>query len=109
MDDATKDLIGFNEAAYRKVNEAIEAGAKHSGPGAAFAVRCECGSIGCNRLIELTVAEYEAVRASPRRFVLLHGHEIPEVETVVERFDDYLVVEKDPETAHIAERTDPRS
>jgi hypothetical protein len=109
MDDARQDLIGFNEAAYRKVNEAIEAGARSSDPSAALAVRCECGSLGCNGLIPLTVGEYEAVRAGPRRFVLLQGHEIAEVERVVERHENYVVVEKHDESAAVAEATDPRA
>jgi len=48
------------------------------------------------------------VRAHPRRFFLLATHELLDVERVVERHDDYLVVEKIGEGADIAERTDPR-
>ena len=36
-------------------------------------------------LVALTLAQYEAVRANPRRFVIVRGHELPEVEVVVER------------------------
>jgi hypothetical protein len=107
VDDATKEMVGLNEAAYRRVNEAIEAGSGASGTDL-IAVRCECGSIGCNRLIELPVAAYEAVRASPRRFLLLDGHETPEAETVVERHPTHVVVEKLDDAARIAEETDPR-
>jgi hypothetical protein len=100
-------MIGLNEAAYRKVNEAIEAGTERSGTDL-FAIRCECGSIGCNRLLEVSVEAYEAVRASPRRFLLIDGHETPEVETVVERHPTHIVVEKIGDAAPIAEQTDPR-
>jgi hypothetical protein len=70
---------------------------------------CECGRLGCNKLIQLTRAEYEDIRENPRRFAILAGHEIPEAEEIVERHDRYLVVEKagDPE-AEIVEHTDPR-
>jgi hypothetical protein len=40
--------------------------------------------LGCNQLVELSVREYEEIRAHPRRFVLVPGHESPDVETVVE-------------------------
>ena len=70
---------------------------------------CECGPLRCNRLIQLTRAEYEAIRKNPRRFAIIDGHEIPEAEEIIERHDRYLVVEKsgDPE-AEIVEHTDPR-
>ena len=70
---------------------------------------CECGRLGCNRLIQFTRAEYEGIRENLRRFAILDGHEILEAEQIVERHDRYLVVEKtgDPE-AEIVEHTDPR-
>ena len=99
--------IARNESAYRDVNEAIRTGRPDDdGPSNAF--MCECGRLGCNALIELRLAEYEAVRANPRRFVMVGGHEIPDVETVVERLDGCVVVEKREEAARVAEELDPR-
>jgi len=102
------ERIARNEAAYRDVNEAIKAGRRDHEGDAPRAFRCECGMLGCNLLVELTVAEYEAVRADSRRFFMRDGHEIPDVETVSERHERFIVAEKRPETAHIAEGTDPR-
>jgi hypothetical protein len=70
---------------------------------------CECGRLGCTKLIQLTRGEYESVRENPRRFAIVDGHEILEAEEIVERHDRYLVVEKagDP-AAEIVEHTDPR-
>jgi predicted ThiF/HesA family dinucleotide-utilizing enzyme len=101
-----KQRVAMNEATFRKVNEGMEAGQDPSG---LLTFVCECGRLGCNKLIQLTRAEYEAVRQSPRRFAILDGHEILEAESIVERYDRYLVVEKagDPE-AEIVEHTDPR-
>ena len=106
MDTLDKQRVALNEATFRKVNEGMEVG---QDPGGLLTFICECGRLGCNRLLELTRAEYEAVRANPRRFAVLSGHEMEEVEKVVERHDRYLVVEKagDPE-AEIVEHTDPR-
>jgi len=106
MDSEAKQRVAMNEATFRRVNEGMEAG---QDPDGLMAFVCECGRLGCNRLMELTRPEYEAVRANPRTFAVLEGHELPEVEDVVSRTDRYLLVEKhdDPE-AEIVERTDPR-
>jgi predicted ThiF/HesA family dinucleotide-utilizing enzyme len=106
MDTLDKQRVALNEATFRKVNEGMEVG---QDPGGLLTFICECGRLGCNRLIELTRAEYEAVRANPRRFAVLSGHEIEEVEKVVERHDRYLVVEKAGDAeAEVVEHTDPR-
>jgi hypothetical protein len=106
MDAEGKQRVAMNEATFRKVNEGMEVGQE---PGGLLTFICECGRLGCTELIELTRAEYEAVRADPRRFALLAGHEIPDVERVVERHERYLVVEKSGEAAEeIVEHTDPR-
>jgi predicted ThiF/HesA family dinucleotide-utilizing enzyme len=101
-----KQRVAMNEATFRKVNEGMEIGQDPSG---LLTFVCECGRLGCNKLIQLTRAEYEGIRQNPRRFAIVDGHEIPEVESVVERRDRYVVVEKagDPE-AEIVEHTDPR-
>ncbi|MEA2320909.1 MAG: hypothetical protein QOD81_759 [Solirubrobacteraceae bacterium] len=106
MDSLGKQRAAMNEATFRRINEGMEAGQDDSG---LMTFMCECARLGCNKLIELTRAEYEAIRDNSRRFAVLAGHELPEVESVVERTDRYLVVEKDghPE-AEIVEHTDPR-
>jgi hypothetical protein len=100
--------IARNEAVFRRVNEALRTGRWPDPETAGDAFRCECAQLGCTRLIELTNAEYERVRAHPRRFLLAPGHEIPEAETVVERGAGYIVVEKRGSAATIADATDPR-
>jgi hypothetical protein len=106
MDSAGKQRIAMNEATFRKVNEGMEAG---QGSDGLLTFVCECGRLGCNKLIELTRDEYERLRANPRRFAIVDGHEIPEAERVVERTERFVVVEKagHPE-AEIVEHTDPR-
>jgi hypothetical protein len=72
-------------------------------------VLCECGQQACDRLIAMTLAEYEAVRADPRRFVVTHDHVLAEVEQVVAQTDRYSVVatrEGTPAAAAVEE--DPR-
>jgi hypothetical protein len=94
---------------FRDVNEAVRSGRWPGEEGAPVAYRCECARLGCNKLIELRAAEYERIRAHPRRFLIAPGHEVPGAETVVETHDSYIVVEKVDEAGELAEATDPRS
>ncbi|HEY0276848.1 MAG TPA: hypothetical protein VGC32_01135 [Solirubrobacterales bacterium] len=90
----------------RRVNEAIERGTE-SARDAVFV--CECGHLGCTATVELTIPEYERVRSSFDRFLVVPGHEIESVEDVVERHDGYLVVAKrDGQAVAIAAVTDDR-
>jgi hypothetical protein len=110
VDDRARK-IGENESLFRAVNERIE------GLGEAFGlitesmtVVCECGDDTCIEQIELQVPEYERVRSDPTTFVIVPGHEIPDVEDVVEHHDAYDVVRKHRGAeAEIARELDPRS
>ncbi|HEY4812237.1 MAG TPA: hypothetical protein VIH71_14380 [Solirubrobacteraceae bacterium] len=108
MDERLERRVSANEDAFRKVNEAIERGLWQGEEHSLIAFRCECASLDCASLLDLTRHEYERVRAGPRRFFVQPGHEIPEVETVVETHEFYVVVEKRAAAGAAAEATDPR-
>jgi hypothetical protein len=99
---------GANEATIRDVNEGIERGQWPGEEDTPVGFRCECAHLGCNQLIELSVREYEEIRAHPRRFVVVSGHESPDVEKVIEAGPRYVIVEKLALAGEVAERTDPR-
>lgn len=69
---------------------------------------CECSDPDCAESLEIEPAEYERVRVDGAGFLVLAGHERPEVERVVERTDRFLVVEKIRATTGIAFASDPR-
>jgi hypothetical protein len=102
-----------NQALFREVNERIEAVNDSLSVGSDLDANieffCECGAVGCASTIRLTRAEYEAVRAHPRRFVVLPGHGRPDVDRVVETRDGYAVVEIFGEAAEVAESSNPRT
>ena len=108
MDRDHERLVAANEALARRVNEAIERGQWPGEEDQHTAYRCECARLDCNRLVELTPAEYERVRADPRRFVVFPGHERPEVESVIQVTPAYVVVAKRAEAGAVTEATDPR-
>jgi hypothetical protein len=103
--------LAKNEALFRGVNEKVrevkgQLGEEEHDSYVEFI--CECGGRDCVQQVRLTLAEYERVRSSPVQFVLAPGHEAVDVERVVERTGRYVVVEKHPKEAAVAQATDPR-
>ena len=109
------ERLGKNEALFREVNERIhEVDRLLDRPGtdreSLWEFICECSNEACFEHVELRPAEYEAVRAHANRFVILPGHELRDIEDVVQRSDRYAVVEKRAGPAgKVARETDPRS
>lgn len=97
-----------NEAFFRAVNEGIaEASERFESEEAEFL--CECGDPDCTHRIEVSLEEYENVRAHPTRFLVRRGHVEPEIEQVVTRRRRYTIVEKvDAVAARIVRRLNPR-
>jgi hypothetical protein len=94
MADARAERIAENEDGFRRLNERL---------GVMGVFLCECGDPDCRDHIEMPRDSYRAVRANPRRFFVRPGHELPDVETVVERAGTWFVVEKPADVAHIVE------
>ena len=109
MEGERQQRAGANEATIRDVNEGIERGQWPGEEDTPVGFRCECAQLGCNQLIELSVREYEDIRAHPRRFVVVPGHEAPDVETVIEAGPRYIIVEKLDQAGEVAEQHDPRA
>jgi hypothetical protein len=113
VDAARDERRARNEAFFREVNERIEdLSAESAGQNeldGKFQVVCECGKADCTELIEVTRAEYEAVRSDARFFLVLPGHEHTDTARVVERNGEFLVVEKLEHAAEVAVEHDPRS
>ncbi len=108
MDDELQRRLASNETVFREVNEGIQRGQWPGEQSEPVRFRCECARLGCNLLIELTLAEYEEIRSNPRRFMMIDGHQVPELERVVERQEGHVVVEKLDEAGRFAAREDPR-
>jgi hypothetical protein len=111
MNDERARRIGHNEALYRLVNEQIEDVNEAFGAITNdFTVICECGDLDCQEQVSVTKEAYEQVRADPAAFILKPGHQMEDVEDVIETNDDYVVVGKRPGTPErVAAETDPCS
>ena len=108
MDDRERRLAE-NEIFFRSINERIDDVAAHMGvDGHRYEFVCECADRGCTARIELTLADYDAVRRHPAHFVVTPGHEQLDIETVVDRRRQFFVVEKQGEAAELAARRHER-
>ena len=113
---SSRDQRARNEALFRGLNERATEIGDHidtAAVGAPTAEQeeffCECGGLECMARIEMSRAEYEAVRRHAARFFTLESHADPEIERIVERTSRYVVVEKLPGEDEVAVETDPRA
>jgi len=103
------ERVAKNEILFRQVNERIlqiEGDRWRVDP---VDFMCECGDITCMRVVQLSLEDYERLRSEPTHFGVIPGHELPDVERVVEQQEHYFVVEKEGEALRQqAEAADPR-
>ena len=107
-DQRRKHQIARNEALFREVNERVdEVSGGRSTEMTEFL--CECGHADCTQAIALRDAEYEHVRSDPLLFAIVPGHEIADVEDLLDSNERFSIVRKHADEGVIARRTDPRS
>lgn len=106
---ARERRIAENEVRFRALNERLRAASGTWEPGEGrLELVCECGDEDCALAVRLGPVDYERVRSDEAQFVVVRGHERPEIEDVVVAGDGWLVVRKRGEAAEIAAETDPR-
>lgn len=103
-----EERLARNEDHVRDINESLREKHVHatvvrSGP---LPFVCECASAECTEAVELTLEDYRRVRRSSRRFVVVPGHELPDVEIVVESGEGFVIVEKVDEAGDAAAELD---
>ena len=86
------ERLARRQTLFREVNERIEELADSTDK--SMEILCECSDTECLATLEVGKEDYERVRSVPTWFAIERGHEIPEIERVVEEFDGYAVVEK---------------
>jgi hypothetical protein len=104
-----EERVARNEATARQINEDIERAQQATSPSDHLRVLCECGREDCDRVLAVTPAEYESLRADPRVFAVAHDHVIADLEQVVAETDRFAVVAKrEGIPAEVAVEEDPR-
>ena len=103
-----EERAGLTESLFREVNERIDdlSATKSTED---VSILCECATRECAAQVVLPDAVYDHVRTRSTWFLVLPGHEDPQVEAVVARREGYVIVEKRGEAAEQAERLDPRT
>ena len=95
-----------NEALFREVNENIARLEERYGTTTTEpAYVCECANAGCAEQMTIDSETYRRVRQQPRLFFVRPGHEDLQLERIVERHGDYLIVEKTGAAGEVAEQT----
>lgn len=97
MDEHVERRLAANEVRFREMNgrRLEEEGDLHGELPEALVVMCECALEECILEFEVPVDAYGRARSDPRRFLVRAGHQLPEVELVVEDLgEERLVVEK---------------
>jgi hypothetical protein len=97
-----------NEVVFRQHNESIQEGFEEikrlakedeqenliADDDSPLLFYCECSNEDCRERLKLRPSRYNEFHTQHNRFVVLRGHENPEVEKVVRKEDDVSVVEK---------------
>jgi hypothetical protein len=86
-----------NEELFRQVNLRIaelQEGSNDLTVDGLMPLVCECAHTGCTIPIEVDLAAFEQVRDHSLWFLVAPGHEELDGESVVERREGYLIVEK---------------
>jgi hypothetical protein len=94
------EQVARNELAFRRLNAEIEQLSERWNHEVMDAF-CECGDPDCLEHLPVSLANYRRIR-DDRHFLVRAGHEIPEVERVVGRFDTFVVVEKPDDATRLA-------
>jgi hypothetical protein len=97
MDKASKQYLVETEVIFRGANQdAAEFIAEGEGIKTATTVPfyCECSNTECRQRIRLTPQVYATSHKNKRQFIIKEGHDIPEVEKIIEQNKDYHIIEK---------------
>jgi hypothetical protein len=89
-----EEQVARNEATSRENNEGLEEAHEGAPPDRFLRMVSESGRDSCDRVIAITLPEYERVRSDPRRFAVSGSHVIADVEDVVDGNDRFVVVMK---------------
>ena len=94
MEDAERRM-GLNEAIFREANERIrEVNETFATLTDELKLICECGHGTCAEQISMKPGDYRRSAPSLPDFAIVPGHEIPDVEEVIARGEEYAIVRK---------------
>jgi hypothetical protein len=93
VDLERKERLARNEAHARDLNERFGLGR----------FVCECSDPDCMEVIRLPLHIYQSIHVDNRRFLVIPGHTVPQMEDLVVERPSWAVVRKHDEVAHVVE------
>src|SRR5881275_2711603 len=97
MDKLSRYKLAENEVIFREANSSVaEFIAEGEGPNTKTQVPfyCECSNRKCRIRIKMTPKQYRELHRHTRYFIALAGHEMTEIEKVVQKKKGFNVIEK---------------
>jgi hypothetical protein len=88
---ARAERIYRTELDFRRINNAL---ANELGEGEGRFL-CECASPACAEHLQLSADDLRVIHGDENLFAIVPGHEIPDLETVIEQTDGYAIIRKD--------------
>jgi hypothetical protein len=100
VDDAWAQRLRKNEEIKEALNRRFEGTLdeirERDGlePEAPMALFCECSDLGCRERIHIVPRRFDELHRDADQFVVMPGHEMLDIERVVDQEGDYLIVRK---------------
>jgi hypothetical protein len=99
MDESLREReqrAAHNQLLFREVNERIASLAERAllPEIAPIEVTCECVDMSCTTTVQILLHDFAEIDRATNRFLVVPGHELPDVEDVIERRDRFLIVAK---------------
>ncbi len=82
-----------NEALTRSLNEGLARG-EERWPSEDPTFICECSDLSCVEEVALSLEDYRGIHEDPQCFIVKPGHEVLEIEKVIDDRGAFRVVEK---------------
>lgn len=106
MAEAREQRLALNEALFREANERARGWRERREGDERELYHCECADLACHSKVPLKRDDYEHVRADPLHFLIVPGHQTPEIEDVVETHDEWMMIRKHDDVREVVEAAD---
>jgi hypothetical protein len=95
MDKLSERRLKENEVIFQQANKGVaDFVLEEKGGDPVIKFYCECSNMDCRERIPLRASKYSELHKNKRQFIALNGHEMPKIEKIVSKHEDFSVVEK---------------
>ena len=92
--DERPSEVALGQSTMRETNEGLVSASLALDPSAAsLSILCECGRSDCSTELDVSHEIYRRIRQRLNQFVVAAGHEVVEVDRVVQRLGGLTIIE----------------